>query len=64
LGYLPTFRFERGDEGFDASTIVVGVNNCHYHLEVTQQAQLGKDGALELPKGGCGITIHESTRMD
>ncbi len=29
-----------------------------------QQVQLGNDGALELPKGGGGIAICESTRMD
>jgi hypothetical protein len=64
LGYLPTFGFESGDKGLDALTIVVGVNDGHYHLEVMQRAQLGNDGALKLPKSGGGIAIHESTRMD
>ena len=43
---------------------MVGKDNSHNHLKITQRLQLGNDGALELPEGGGSLAVLEAKGMD
>ncbi len=64
LQELPAVGVQVPDKACDTTTIVVGKDDSHNHLKITQHLQLGNDGALELQEGGCSLAVLEAKEMD